>query len=181
MPTVDTITTALYEGSIWLYVALGVIEAVLVAVWRARPGRWAVIALPVPVVLAVVVFVVSDTVVTEREQIIAAARAIAKDVEAGKTDALAQYLDDGYHGFCGTKPQAVKACELAIAQHGLGLVRFRRLEVQVSGSTAQMQATTLIVSSKRHAPRSSVEHNWDVRWAKRPQGWRIVQARYFAR
>lgn len=181
MPTVDTITTALYEGPIWLYVALGALEAALVALWRVRPGRWAAIALPVPVVLACAVFIVSDTVVTDREQIVAAARAIAKDIEAGKTDVLAEYLDDGYSGDHGTKPQAVEKCQSEIAAHGPWVVTFRSLEVQTVGETAEMQATTLIVPSKRRTSSLPVQLGWNVRWAKRPQGWRIVEARYFAR
>ncbi len=181
MPKVDTITTALYEGAIWLYVMLGVIEAALVALWRARPGRWAAIALPVPLLLAGAVFIVSDAVVTDREQITAAVRAIAKDIQAGKTDVLAEYLDDQYSGFYGTKPQAVKACESTIVRDGPLVVRFRNLEVQPEDSTAQMQATILIVPSKGRASGLPVKHNWNVRWAKRPQGWRIVEARYHAR
>ena len=176
MATMDTITTALFEDPAWLYVALGVIEAALVALWRARPGRWAAIALPVPVVLAGAVFIVSDAVVTDRERITAAARAIARDIEAGKTDVLAEYLDDAYRGFCSTKPQAVKACDLAIARYGLRVITFRHLEVQPAGQAAQMQATTLIVPSKRRASSLPVQMTWNVRWAKRPQGWRIVAA-----
>lgn len=176
MPPVHTITTVLFEDPTWLYVALGVFEAALVALWRARPGRWAAIALPVPVVLAGAVFIVSAAVLTDGERITAAARAIARDIEAGKTDVLAEYLDDQYRGFCGTKPRAVKTCESVIARYGPLVITFRRLEVQPAGQTAEVQATTLIVPSKRRASSLPVQMTWNVRWAKRPQGWRVVRA-----
>ena len=176
MPAVNTITTALFEDPIWIYIALAAMLAALVALWRVRPGRRAAIGLLVPPVLAAAVFIVSAAVVTDRERITAAARAIAADVRAGKTDVLAEYLDEAYRGFCGTKPQAVKVCEAAIACYGVRVLTLRRLEVQPDGLSAEMQATTLIVVARSHAAGRRVQLNWNVRWAKRPQGWRIVEA-----
>lgn len=181
MQAVDTITTALFEDPIWLYVALGVIEAALVALWRGRPGRRVTIGLLVPLVLAGAVFFVSRAVVTDRERITAAARAIIQDIRRGNTDVLAEYLDDEYRGFCGTKPRAVETCRLAIGRYGLRAVTVKQMEVQLVGLTAQMQMTTLIVPSKRHAGSRLVRLKWYVRWANRPQGWRIVEATVMGR
>ena len=176
MPAVDTITTALFEDPVWIYIALAAALAALVALWRVRPGRRTAIALLAPLVLAAAVISVSTAVVTDRERLTAAARAIAADVHAGKTDVLAEYLDEAYRGFCGTKQQAVITCQAAISRYGLRVLTLRRLEVQPEGLSAEMQATTLIVAARSHAAGRPVQLNWNVRWAKRPQGWRIVEA-----
>ncbi len=177
----DTITTALFEDPIWLYVILGVIEAALVARWRGQPGNRVTIGLLVPLVLAGAVFYISRAVVTDRERISAATQAIIQDIRDGNTDLLAEYLDDEYRGFCGTKPQAVETCRLAIDRHGLGVVTVKQLEVQLVDLTAQMQVTTLIVPSKRGAGSRPIRLKWEIEWAKRLQGWRIVKATVMGR
>lgn len=181
MQAMDTITTALFEDPIWIYVVLGVIEAALVARWWGQPERRATIGLLVPLVLAGAVFFISRAVVTDRERVRAATWAIIQDIQDGNTDVLAEYLDDEYRGFSGTKPQAVEACRLAIGRYGLRAVTVRQMEVQLVGRTAQMRVTTLIVPSKRQAGGRPVRLKWDVRWANRPQGWRIVQATVMGR
>ena len=79
----NTITTALFEDPIWIYIALAAAMAALVALWRVWPGRRMAIALLVPPALAAAVIAVSTAVVTDRERLTAAARAIAADVRAG--------------------------------------------------------------------------------------------------
>lgn len=181
MTAVDTITTALFEDPIWLYVVLGVIEAALVALWWGQPGRRVTIGLLVPLVLGGAVFFISRAVVTDRERITAATRAIIQDIRDGNTDVLAQYLDDEYRGFCGTKPRAVEACRAAIGRYGPRAVTIRQMEVQPVGPTAQMRVTTLIAPSKRQPGSRLARLKWEVRWDKRPQGWRIVQATVMGR
>ncbi len=177
MPTVDTIRTALFEDPIWIYVVLALLEAAALTAWRARPGALTSGALVVPVALAAVVFLVSAKVVTDREQIINASQAIAEDVQGHSADVLAGYLDDEYRGFAGPKLQAVARCRSEIARFMPRVVSCRRLEVELTGREARLQATTVIVPDRSVGGHGGpFVLKWDIRWIKRSEGWRIIWA-----
>lgn len=166
-----------FEDPAYVYAALVVAEFVLVVVWLSRRNRrWATM-LVVPLILGGAVFGLERLVVTDREELVAAAGQIAQDFEAASTAAAERYLDDDLRGSFRSKRAALAAGRLAIERYGLAGVRFTKLEVRVSGLQATMHASTIILFNRSDIGPGRVSLIWDVHWIKRPQGWRIIEVK----
>ena len=89
----ETIKTVLFEDPTSLYVLLGVVELVLLAMWIKRRTRAWAVRLAIPTAVAVAIFGLSALVVTDREYITRAMHEIAADCGAGSVEAAGKYLD----------------------------------------------------------------------------------------
>lgn len=160
---------AFFEDPLYLYITLGFAELVLAAVWHeTRARRWSS-ALAVPPLLAVAVWALATWVVTDREQIIRAAERIARDAEAGSVAAAEELLDDDYRGWMGAKAGLLEAGRAALRMYRIKKVGFTRVEVTVEGTEATLHLGTIITLVE-----GKVGLAWNVRWVKRPSGWRII-------
>jgi hypothetical protein len=160
---------AFLEDPLYIYIALGFAELVLAVIrHETRARRWSS-ALVVPPVLAVAVWALSTWVVTDREQIIAATERIARGVEAGSVAAAEETLDDDYRGWAGDKAGILEAGRAALRAYPIQKVGFTRVEVTVEGTEAALRLSTIVTIQE-----GKVGLVWDVRWVKRPSGWRIV-------
>ena len=163
-----------FESPLPIYLTLIFAEVVLAAVWYELRGWRMRLAMLVPPALAAIVFAVSALVVTDREWIIDAAKTIARETEAGRTDALRQLLDADYSGFGNDRAGCIRAAELAIRAYRVSRVRFTKLEVQVEGSEAAMYAATIVEFGDARFGSGRTGVIFEVRWIRRPAGWRIV-------
>jgi hypothetical protein len=163
------------EDPLYVYVALVFAELVLAAIWyERRSRRWAMLLLA-PVVAAGAVFAVSKLVVTDREQILAAAARIARDLEARSVAAAQEYLDDNYRGLGGDKQGALAVGRTAIRTYHIRSIRFTRMDVEVASRQARMHAATIIELTTHQFGSGGAALVWEVRWIKRQAGWRIIE------
>jgi len=179
MPAMETLRETFFEDPLYVYVALGIAELVLAAVWWERRTRRAAMLLAAPLLLGAAVYLVAAAVVTDRERIIAAAREIARDVEQGRTDAVERYIDDAFRGpYEGRevdKVRAVAAVRAVRSLYGITAISLRRLEVQVSGGSARMHAVTWLTFQSAALGGGTASLVWDLVWIKRNGQWRILE------
>jgi hypothetical protein len=159
-----------FEDSLYVYITLAFAELVIGAIWHeTRSRRW-LVALAGPPILAGIVLAVSAWVVTDREKIIEATRAIARDAEAGSLAVAETYLDDDYDGLGFSKAGVLAIGKAVLNAHRVKRVGFTRVTVEVTGASATMHLGTIITLAEG----GKVTLIWDVRWVKRPGGWRIL-------
>ncbi len=169
MPGMEGLKRLLFEDPLYAYIALGFAELVLAVIWHEKRTSRALSALVVPPLLAGAVWLVATRVVTEREQIIAATEAIARDAEAGSVAAADEFLDEEYRGYAGTRDAVLEIAKAALRAYRIEKVAFTQVEVTVEEDRAAMHIATVITLKEGKVPLA-----WDVQWAKRPMGWRIV-------
>ena len=173
----ETIKRLLFEDPMYLYVALGLTEAVLAIRWRQRGTRRSALALVVPAALALCVLTLDWQVVTDREQIIGASREIARDLQAGSVAAAERYLHEDFSGYYQTKQNVLAQGRRAIEVHKPKLIRLRNLQVSVTGRQAEMSVTTVVEPGAGEFAGQQHPFNWSVRWVKVTAGgqqvWRI--------
>lgn len=167
----DEAKRVLFESPTYLYVALVVAELALAGIWYERRSRRVAMLLVVPILLAGVVFAIEAAVVTNREQIIEAAREIVADLNEGKTDTLDKYLDDEFSGFYLNKKRAITVAKIELGSKNIARIKLTRIVVDVSGRTAKMRAGTAITIKEYN---TTVPILWNVYWVKRSDGWRIA-------
>ena len=178
MPTMETIETTLFEDPFSIYVILVLAGAAIVVAWRAggRSGRWLATRLLIVAVLAGGVFAVERLVVTDCEQIQLALRDIAASVPAGRIDHAMTYLDEKYLGWGKFKPGVVAAVKLAVAKYQIQEIRLiGRPRIEVANKLAECKVSVLILYNYEGTPTKHVLA-WNVKWIKRPEGWRIQGA-----
>ncbi|MGA2265991.1 MAG: hypothetical protein ABSH10_06115 [Phycisphaerae bacterium] len=168
----DSLRQLFFEDPLYVYITLAFAELVLLVIWHeTRSQRW-LIALAGPPILAGIVLLVATLVVTDREQLIGAAHAIACDAETGDIAATEAYLDDSYSGLGVNKPGVVAIARSFLKKYRVTHVGFTRLTVEVyPGGRATMHAATIISFGSE----GSTAIVWDVQWVKRPAGWRILE------
>jgi hypothetical protein len=180
MRAMATLRTTFLENPISVYIILGIAFVVLAAIWHERRTRRRRLLLLVPPVLAVLIFVVEASVVTDREQIVAAVRDIAKCVETGNTQGILRHLDEEFiaylHGRSLRKMEVPGAVEQARSSYGITRINLYKDDVEIESDRAKMHAATMISWSRgsAHAKTSII---WDMVWIKRPEGWRILTVR----
>ncbi len=170
MSNMERLARLFFENPLYVYVALAFVELVLAVIWHERRTRKLAEMLIIPPLLAVLVFVVSWRVVTDRERIISAAEEIALDVQAGKLDAARRYLAEEYNGFGHDRDGALAAAARAQGTYGIEKVRLTKMNVEMDDHAATMEVTTIVTI----ASAGPVSILWKVDWAKKPAGWRIV-------
>ncbi len=174
MPVVDWLARTFLEEPWAVYLLLGIAEIVLAIIWYERRTRRCAFLLAVPPSLAVAVFAIATLVVTDREQIIAAADQICSEISRGDFDAVGSRLDDDFSGYWLDKQAALVAGKAAAGEFGIAGVSITQKEVTVAGRNATMQAMTVITF--RHPGETREQRTalvWDIGWVKRDGKWLI--------
>jgi len=179
----DFITRALLENALLLAPALALAEVAAIIVWRIRRTRAALRAVAVPPLIAAAVFLLAWLVVTDREKIASAYRAMAADVSAGGSDVLAAHLDTEVQVNLYADPHTTvnKDNIPAIVHRYINAWRIRQvklsqLAIEVSGDHADTKVTTTILNDAPDTAGAPVILRWSVMWIKRPDRWRIYRA-----
>lgn len=165
----EALKTALFEDPLWIYVALGAVEAILLLRWRARGTGRIDHALLVAPILAGFVFTTAALVVTDREQIRAACDEIARAVNRRELAPVARYLDSEFAGAFHTPDSAIRQLGNEIKRHDVTNVRFKIMDLDFMEDQAFMKLRTRVTAAL-----GSASLNWRISWIKRPDGWRII-------
>jgi len=173
----DALQEIFLEGPLGVYLALIFAEVVLAGWWYESRRGGAKLAMLVPPILAVMVLGVSTLIVTDRQEILRAAKTIARQAEAGRLEALEELLDDDYAGFGNDKAGAIAVAKSALRNDQVYRVRFTRLQVQVEGGEAAMHAATVVEFGDARFGSGRTGVIFEVRWIRRPGGWRIIHVR----
>ena len=177
----NAIKTALFESPLPLAAVLVGVQAVTLIVWRVRRSRTTRAVAIVPMALVAAVLLLSWLVVTDRERIALAYQAVAADLAAGSTEALALYLDEDamVNAEGRSRRNAVGRTEtLSLARRHLEELKVReirlsQMEIAVAGDEAQSTVTARIVNDSPATGGMPLVLSWDVTWIERPGEWRI--------
>ncbi len=166
-----------FESPLYVYFALGLAELVLAVIWHEkRTRRWA-ISLAIPIVLAGVVVLVEHVVVTDREQITAAALDIADAIESRQLDRISPHLDDEFQaifqGIPISKDGVISVCQSQISNWEIKRINFGRTVIKVDGRSATMHLNTFLVYGEKRESRTAMI--WDIRWIEREAGWKMYR------
>ena len=177
----NTIKAALFEGPLPLVAALVGVQAVTLIVWRIRRTRTTRAVAIVPLALTAAVLLLSWLVVTDRERIALAYQAVASDVAAGSTEALALYLDEDAlvnpegrsRRNALSKAEVLSLVRRHLEELKVREIRLPQMEITVAGNEAESTVTARIVNDSPATGGMPFVLSWDVTWIKRPGGWRI--------
>ena len=166
----------LFERPATIYIILGAVEVVVLAVWawrRTPRCRWAALAAPV---LAVVVGLIAHYVQSDREKIAAIIGGAIAHVEAGDVDAAAECLDSefsapGLRGMRIPKALYVELARRTLRRRPVEAIHRQRLETEVTGDSAVTELDTRIIGkSGEGIPKAT----WELTWIRRGDGWRVT-------
>jgi len=168
----------LFEDPTYVYISLALALAVLAALWHERRDRrlaWAMLA---PVAAAMVVFTVERLVVTDREKIASATAEIARAIETRQFGLISRCVDTEFSAQLPVidrriKANVVSACKETAEEFNVTKVVAGRMEVDVSGRQAAMRVSTMVHWGPGGRQRALLV--WDVRWIKRPDGWKVLE------
>lgn len=172
----ESLKVTFFEDPVRAYVVLAVAEAMLLLAWRATRTRRSLLYLLIPPVLAGGVLALAALVVTDRERIEAASRAIAAAVEAGDVGAVARHVDEQYGGYCGSREALLEMARRTHAAMGLRKVRIVASRIDVEGAEARMTVRTAVAYDGGAFGAGGMGITWRVRWARRADGWKVVHA-----
>ena len=177
------VSKLLFENPPWLLAMLAAGGVVALVIWRARRTIAAARTAIVLVALAAAVLLLGGLVKTDREKIADAYAAMAADVSAGRTEQLAVYLDadaritlEPGDEFGADKRSAILLVGMNIKVMKLREVKLSRMTIDVSGDRAVSEVTTTIFNDWSETAGATIVLSWRVVWAKRADGWRIVEA-----
>lgn len=165
----------LFEHPLWLYVVCGVAEAVIGFGWLlSRSRRWKRAAI-VPAGIALLVAVLGIVVQTDREKISAALKDIAARVETGDFAGVGRHLDPACRCPTGgggslSKQELLDRGKSVATRFSVWMVHARRIRTVFDGDAAATELDVLTTSDAGLRLMS-----WRVRWARRGDGWRIVE------
>jgi hypothetical protein len=172
----DTLKSLFFEDPTALYIALGVVELAMFAVWYGRRAGRLLVAMTIPPVLAVIIALVAHLVVTDRERIHDALSAISDSAVAGDLKAAETYLDPNLRGPMRGATFMNRDRWLTVGRSMLERYKVESVKLnQVDTTIAGPNATTrleMTVTVKDYGP---VRIGWQIQWAKRPDGWRVTE------
>jgi len=165
----------LFEDPMPIYVALGVIEIIMAAVWyRGRVKRVA-IALAIPPLLAGGFLAMDLLVVTDREKLDRSLREIAADIQQGDIKGAMEFLADDFGGHYGTTKGAAEACEKAMKTYGIRKVSVTSAQTELlNDSMAKVQARTIVEFEVPGFGQGRQAIDWTIHWALRNGQWKII-------
>ncbi len=169
----------LFEGPVYAYVVLGIVEVVLAWMWYSRrTARFALALLPAPV-LALAVGLTAHFVRTDREKIASALEVIAAAIEAGDVGSAGAFLDEDCRSPYRGGRLIDKEGLLAIARHALARwpvrdIRLGSLQTEVAGPNATTALETRITFGGQLGGQTFAM-GWRLQWARRGEAWRIVR------
>lgn len=172
----DLLRTVLFEDPVWLYVACGVVEAVLALAWYYRRSRKLAWALLAPLALAVAVGVTAQAVTTDREKLSEAIDRLAFAVEHGDHATVVELVDREYADQRWDRNEVLAAAARVMTRYKFQQIAVSDLDAQLADGQAVTKLTARITADVGFGA-SQVPTAWTVWWVLRPDGWRIVSAR----
>lgn len=176
-------TEELFERPFYIVLALVVAELAIVVLWYNTRKKAHAVWLVLPPLLIAGVFALAAAVETDREKMIGAIEQIAADLQAERLDAVRTYLDDAYQAPLGLdKEGALSAAEYAVKVLHVEKINLSQMEVVVDDDRATMTCRSVVWFEQKQAARIGAAPgpypiDWTIDWRKRPEGWRIVEAR----
>lgn len=175
----------LFEDPLTIYVGLGMIEIVLLAIWGRYLTRRRLLALAAPLLLGGAVFCIERLVETDVELIVAAMEEIAEGISGDPSDLgpAETYLDDKMTADLGPmlgggnldKSRTLAAWRSRIRTFRVATVTIHAPTVTVTGDRAQARFGTKIMTRSDSAePQPAGTLFWTVDWIRRDEGWRII-------
>lgn len=131
---------------------------------------------PATIVLIVFLFVLQAAVVTTREELESALRALAQAVDRKDTSAIGgafgvEYACDGMD-----RAGVVTFVAEALRHVDVYDVRFHEFDVQSSGAAASLAFSASATVRIEGVP-GRINGRWNVEWKHGPNGWRIIALR----
>ncbi len=172
----ESLKHLLFEDPVPVCVAMAAAEAVVWWLWRSRRTRRWALRLLVPPAVAGAVILAARLVETDREEITRALHEIAASAQAGHLDAARRYLDPACRmplaggGVVGPA-EMIDLGRRALKRHRVARVTVSAVEITLAGGRATATLTTQVM-----LPEAGLYAlRWQVQWARRPAGWRIVR------
>jgi hypothetical protein len=169
--SVETLRHILLEDPTWLYVGLSILLLVQLVFWRKSRSRRGLVALAVPIVLAVAVFAVSSLVQTDRERIAEKIERIVEAVNAGQLEQIPAHFDEQFETelrWGRTPNELIAAGRRRLKSARVEEVQVTRLEIDVAGSFADATVSLLLRTAGGTFPTTL-----QVRWVKIDDTWKI--------
>lgn len=172
----DLLKELLFERPATIYIVLGAVEVLVLAVWAwrrtARCG-WAALAAPV---LAVVVGLIAHYVQSDGEKIAAILDGAIANIEAGKVDAAAECLDSKFavrdsRGRPIPKDLYVEMARGTLRRWPVERIGVKRRETEVTGDSAVTELDTRIIGKSGEGINKAT---WKLTWIRRREGWRVT-------
>jgi len=156
---------------------MAIAEVVILLIWVIRRTRRSAIALLAPALLAGAVVLTAKLVKTDKEQITQALHEIAASAQGGRLRAARGYLDPACRMDLDGQPigrrEMIALGEGLLKRHRVEVVGIAALEITVAGRQAAATLTTIVTLAG--AGRFAL--GWETDWARRQEGWRIVEVR----
>lgn len=167
--------SSLFLESPW---QLGIFSFLLFAVVllsrkRIQSEAWRRRALPLALFVIVVLFILQSAIVTERERILDRLDQFVGAIETPNATTLAGLIASDYDSEGFDRDEFIAALDRWLAQIDVHDTRYRRRDVDVQGSTAEM---TLGASATVHRNGGTGEQHWGrwkIDWVKEDVEWRI--------
>ena len=174
----DSLKRTLFEDPFTIYLVLVLVEVVLAGAWYGRRRKVLLMWMLAPALLAGGTWWLERTVVTDREEILAALDEIARAVERGDVVALAEFLDDDYRGWGARKAGAVAMAKAATLKWNVREVTYGPApQIELHGSD---RADSLVRMTVRYTTTgeglASWPLGWRVEWVRRSGGWKVRRA-----
>ncbi len=180
----QTLKNVLFDDPLAIYAGLGMIEIVLLAMWRGYLTRKRLLMLAAPLLLGGVVFGVERLVVTDTEKIVAALDELAAGVDDEELSvrALETHLDDevvidlgvGMGGMGLTKDQALAIWRKLVSRHRVVRATIHSPDIDIDGEKARTRFATILTYRTGDDTTAKTSLLWDVDWIRRGQTWRII-------
>ena len=188
MVAMESLRQTFFEDPLYVYIGLAIVELAIAAVWHERRSRRLAGLLAAPLVLAAGVFALEALVVTDREQLTAALKQIARAActsggNAPNVPTVAIHLDEKvrvdlpaeYGGMRLTKEQAIAAGQTVAERFTIKSVKFTKIEIEVTNARAETRVVTILRFGGTEIGEQRTSLIWNIHWAKREGGWRILR------
>jgi hypothetical protein len=172
----DTLRHAFFEDPLYVYIALALAALSMAVLWHEQRRRMWLWSIAGVAAAAMVVFLVSFLVVTDREKIADAAENIARAVTQQRLAEVPPFLDDAFEArFSGAtvKKYGVEAlCRSNLVRYDIRNCKLHAMKIEVHDDQATMRVTSIVFYGSGGDQRYALI--WDVIWMRRPDGWKIL-------
>jgi len=178
---VDTLRIIFLEEPVYLCVALGIVELLMLVVFLKRRTRRTGWALLPAAVLAASVLVLAALVETDREKIDTATHEIVAAFNAGRPEDAARYLDDEisvtFAGQRFTRETVIGHARRVMKNRKVTrVVLLQPLETNPDAGRADQSVKVKVAWGE--GAQKQLFMKWKVQWIRRADGWRIIEAEH---
>ena len=172
----ETLREIFFENPLKVYGTLAFAEFVLAGLWYQRRSPRRAMTLLAPPLLVAATALTAHLVVTDREQIAAALKDMARHVLDANADGLKAYIDEDYRGLIAKDKSGLMARATAtLGQFRFESVKLKSPEIDVSGKKANARFTAEVVLTDPILGGRPIRTDWEFLWVKTADRWRILQ------